>query len=119
MAGPLPTEETLEARFEATIAFDTSQAGGQAGLGKAIELDSLGVTSGGVFWFFNQQNPEVLLKVLNGCSVNGHYWVFWSAGTNVRMVVAVTDRRRARQRVYQSPDRTPALPVTDILAFTC
>jgi hypothetical protein len=106
-------------RFEATIAFDTSQAGGQAGLGNAIQLDTLGITTGGVFWFFNRENPEVLLKVLNGCGVNGHHWVFWSAGTNVRMVVTVTDRRTGRQRVYQNPDLTPALPVTDIFAFTC
>ncbi|HVR29665.1 MAG TPA: hypothetical protein VMS86_09020, partial [Thermoanaerobaculia bacterium] len=64
-------------------------------------------------------NPEVLLKVLDGCEVNGHYWVFWSAGTNVRLVVTVTDRRTARQRVYANPDLMPALPVTDIRAFTC
>ncbi len=96
-----------DGRFEATIAFDTSQAGGQGGLGNAIELDSLGISSGGVFWFFNRENPEVLLKVLNGCGVNGHYWVFWSAGTNVRMVVTVTDRRTGRQRIYQNPDLTP------------
>ncbi len=108
-----------DGRFEATIAFDTSQAGGQGGLGNAIELDSLGITSGGVFWFFNRENPEVLLKVLNGCVVNGHHWVFWSAGTNVRMVVTVTDRRTGRQRVYKNPDLTPALPVTDTFAFTC
>jgi hypothetical protein len=106
-------------RFEATIAFDTAQAGGQGGLGNAIDLDSLGITSGGVFWFFNRENPEVLLKVLNACVVNGHHWVFWSAGTNVRMVITVTDRRTGRQRIYQNPDLTPALPVTDIFAFTC
>jgi Trypsin len=108
-----------DGRFEATIAFDTAQSDGQSGMGKAIELDSLGVTSGGIFWFFNQENPEVLLKVLDGCTVNGHHWVFWSAGTNVRLIVTVTDRRTGRQRIYQSPDRTPALPVTDILAFSC
>jgi hypothetical protein len=108
-----------DGRFEATVAFDTSQANGRSGLGNAIELDSLGLTSGGVFWFFNRENPEVLLKVLNGCGVNGHHWVFWSAGTNVRMVVTVTDRRTGRQRSYQNPDLMPALPVTDILAFSC
>ncbi|HVR28201.1 MAG TPA: trypsin-like serine protease, partial [Thermoanaerobaculia bacterium] len=89
-----------DGRFQAEIAFDTSQAGGLAGLGNAVDLDPLGITSGGIFWFFNQENPEVLLKVLDGCEVNGHYWVFWSAGTNVRLVVTVTDRRTARQRVY-------------------
>ncbi len=107
-----------DARFEATVAFDTSQDG-TAGLGNAVDLDSLGITSGGVFWFFNRENPEVLLKVLPGCVVNGYHWVFWSAGTNVRMVITVTDRRTGRQRVYQNPDLTPALPVTDTEAFTC
>ena len=88
-------------------------------LGNAIELDSLGITSGGVFWFFNRENPEVLLKVLNGCLVNNQRWVFWSAGTNVRMTVRVLDRRTGLERVYQNPDLTPALPVTDIFAFDC
>jgi hypothetical protein len=108
-----------DARFQADIAFDTVQAQGLAGMGNAIELDSVGVAFGGVFWFRNQQNPEVLLKVLNGCGVNGHHWVFWSAGTDVRMTVTVTDRRTARQRVYKNPDRHPALPITDTAAFTC
>jgi hypothetical protein len=125
--GPcLPGPHTLciddqpgDRRFEATIAFDTAQAGGVAGLGNAVELDTLGITSGGVFWFFQKENPEVLLKVLDGCSINGHHWVFWSAGTNVRLAITITDRRTARQRVYRSPDRTPAQPVTDLLAFSC
>jgi hypothetical protein len=106
-------------RFQAEISFDTSQGGGRAGLGNAVDLDALGIASGGVFWFFNRENPEVLLKVLNGCAFNGHHWVFWSAGTNVRLVVTVTDRRTGRQRVYTNPDLMPALPVTDLQAFSC
>jgi hypothetical protein len=108
-----------DGRFQASIAWDTSHAGGLSGLGNAIELDSLGITSGGVFWFFERKNPEVLLKVLNACGANGHYWVFWSAGTDVHMVITVLDRRTGEQRVYQNLDLHPALPVTDLFAFDC
>lgn len=108
-----------DGRFEVTVAFDTSQAGGQAGRGHAIPLSPLGVNRGGLFWFFEKVNPEVLLKVLDGCSVNGFRWVFWSAGTNVRLLVTVTDRRTGRQRLYFNPDLHPAAPVTDTLAFAC
>ena len=30
----------------------------------------------GFFWFFNDQNLELVIKVLDGCGVNGRYWVF-------------------------------------------
>ena len=112
-------DEEGDGRFEVTISWDTSQAGGQAGQGRVIELAPVGIDFGGVFWFFDERNPEVLLKVLNACSVNGNYWVFWSAGTNVRLVVTVLDRKTGEQRGYFNPDRNPAAPVTDTSAFLC
>ena len=112
-------DELGDGRFEVTISWDTSQAGGVAGLGQVIELAPVGIDFGGVFWFFDARNPEILFKVLNACSVNGHYWVFWSAGTNVRLVITVLDRKTGHQRVYFNPDRNPAAPVTDTAAFSC
>lgn len=30
----------------------------------------------GVFWFFIEDNVEIVIKVFDGCGVNGCYWVF-------------------------------------------
>jgi hypothetical protein len=47
--------------------------------------------SGALFFFFTPDNPEMLLKVLNGCAVNGHWWVFGSAATDLQYVVRIVD----------------------------
>lgn len=45
----------------------------------------------GFFWFFNNQNGEVLVKVLDGTSINGNFWVFHSAMTHLAYNMTVTD----------------------------
>ncbi len=85
----------------------------------AISLASLGVDAGGVFWFFDPTNPELLVKVLDGCALGGHYWVFFSAGTNVGLAVTVTDAVTGNQRTYTNPVGTAAPPVQDTAALPC
>ncbi|MGK2858456.1 MAG: hypothetical protein ACSLFQ_14745 [Thermoanaerobaculia bacterium] len=107
-------------RFRATVSFQTSQGGGQSGQGTAIPTTSLGVNRGGLFWFFGADNPELLIKVLNGCGVNQRYWVFYSAGTNVGMTINVTDTTTGATKTYTNPDLTTAAPIQDTNAFaTC
>ena len=47
--------------------------------------------SGMLISFFELDNPEVLLKVIDGCAVNGHWWVFGSAATDLRYEVWIGD----------------------------
>ncbi|MGH9363180.1 MAG: S8 family serine peptidase, partial [Thermoanaerobaculia bacterium] len=108
-----------DGRFRIEVAFATSQAGGITGAGKAIPLAGLGVADGGLFWFFAPENPEMLVKVLDGCGVNGKYWVFYSAGTNVGFVVTVDDTATGRRRTYSNQDLVAAPPVQDTSAFPC
>ena len=37
----------------------------------------------GLFWFFSPSNVELVVKVLDGRPVNGRFWVFYGALTNV------------------------------------
>ena len=106
-------------RFEVEVTFQTVQAGGRSGSGHAIPLDQLGDIRGGSMWFFSADNPEMLIKILNACSVNGHYWVFYSAGTNVGLVTTVTDTFTGRVRRYANPDLLPAPALQHIQAFSC
>lgn len=112
-------DQPEDGRFRVEVDFVTLQGGGASGQGRAIPLDSLGVSTGGVFWFFSPDNPELLVKVINGCTVNDHHWVFYSAGTNVGILLTVTDTRTGRTFVATNPDRNPAPPVQDTRAFPC
>lgn len=104
-------------RFQVTATYHTAQAGGLSGNGHAVQLGPVGLTRGGLFWFFSPDNPEVLVKVLNGCAVNDRYWVYISAGTNVGFDVTVFDTDLFVAKIYTNPDLTPAPPIQDATAL--
>jgi hypothetical protein len=105
-------------RFQVTASYHTAQAGGLSGTAQAVPLERLGTNHGGLFWFFSPDNPEVLVKILNGCAVNDHYWAYITAGTNVAFTVTVEDTSRANvSKTYTNRDLTPALPIQDTLAL--
>ena len=54
----------------------------------------------GFFWFDWNQNPQVVVKILDGRSENGHYWIHVSALTDAGFTVRVTDRVSGRTRDY-------------------
>jgi hypothetical protein len=109
-------DQAGDRRFAAEIAWNRNGALGQAG---ALPLQSVGVTQGGLFWIGSPTNPEVLLKVLNACGVNNHYWVFYSAGTNQGLEVTVRDTATNRTWTRTNQNGTLAAPVADTVAFPC
>lgn len=106
-------------RFKAQVSFQTTLGGGRSGFGQAIPLGSIGVGRGGLFWFFGSDNPEMLIKVLNGCGVNGRYWIFFSAGTSVGFTVKVTDTYSGVVWERTNPDLVAAPSVQDTHVFAC
>jgi hypothetical protein len=106
-------------RFRVTATFHTVQDGGVSGNAQAMPLAPLGATHGGVLWFFSPDNPELLVKLVNGCPVNDHYWAYISATTNVGFSVTVKDTFLANvAKTYTNPDLTAALPIQDGLALS-
>jgi hypothetical protein len=90
------------------------------------DQEGLGTDSGlrtndsAVLWFFNASNLEMLIKVLNACTVNNRYWVFFAATTNVEFHLTVTDTQTGQVRTYFNPLDKAALPIQDTSAFaTC
>lgn len=107
-------------RFRVRLAFDSVLGGGISGDALAQPLASLGITRGGILAFTNPANPEALVKVLNGCAINGHFWVFSAAATTVGHVLTVEDTEKNAAKSYVNPDQTPAVTVTDTVALaTC
>ncbi len=54
----------------------------------------------GFFWFDWNQNPQVVVKILDGRIENGHYWIHISALTDAGFTVRVTDRVSGNTRDY-------------------
>jgi hypothetical protein len=109
-----------DGRFRISASYATVLGPGAAGDAAAIPLASLGITRGGILWFFDETNPEILVKVLDGCSFNGHYWVFYAATTTAGFSLTVADTVAGEELVFVNPDLQAAEPVADILALaTC
>ena len=104
----------VNGRFSVSIDWKTS--GGQTGAGQAIKYTD----ASALFWFFGPDNIEVLLKVLNACSLNSTYWVFAAATTDVEYTIHVTDTTNGKTKTYFHAGGTPAPAITDTGAFaTC
>lgn len=73
----------------------------------------------GLFWFFDENSVEVLARVIDGCGLNDHRWVFFAATTNVAYTLEVTDLRTDTVRRYSNPLGTRAAATTDVAAFAC
>ena len=88
---------------------------GSSGPGHAAPLTS----DTGDFWFFDTTNVELIVKVLEGCGVNAHRWVFASGLTNVLVSLSVTDIVTGTTKVYTNPQGTAFAPIQDTSAFSC
>jgi hypothetical protein len=74
----------------------------------------------GYFSFFREGTAEVMVKTLDGCSINGHKWVFAAGMTDVHTAVRVTDTQAQSSVWYFNPHRTPFRAVQDTAALaTC
>src|SRR5687767_15989425 len=60
-------------RFQVDVAWQDFSGG--TGVGKAIPLTA----DTGYFWFFNDTNVELIVKVLDARVLNGKFWVFYGA----------------------------------------
>jgi len=101
-------------RFRVMAQFDAG--GGNAGVANVVQL----TPDTGYLWFFAASNVEALVKVLDGCGLNGDYWVFAGGLTNVNVALTVTDTRTGSVQTYTNPPRTMFQPIQDTSAFaTC
>lgn len=106
--------ELNDSRFRVTTRWRTPQ--GTSGSGQAVALTD----DSGTFWFFNEANVEVVVKVLDACVVNDRFWVFAAGLTNVEVELSVFDTETGSERVYRNPLETPFQPIQDTDAFaTC
>jgi pimeloyl-ACP methyl ester carboxylesterase len=97
-------------RYRLEVAWRDFQ--NNTGIGTAMPLSE----ESGLFWFFAPENIEALVKVLDGCAVTGHHWVFAAATTNVEYTLTVTDTTTGAVAVYRNPLGRSSPAVTDTMA---
>ncbi len=112
-----PDEATLclnNGRFEVTLHWATGD--GRAGPAQAVAMTA----DAGYFWFFERDNVEVVVKVLDGCGVNGRFWVFAAGLTDVGTTLRVRDTSTDDTRWYDTTAGTAFPSLQDADAFaTC
>ncbi|MET0621029.1 MAG: hypothetical protein ABW056_12165 [Thermoanaerobaculia bacterium] len=111
-----PCPETLHGfnlngcRFHLQVSW--RDARGRTGVGQPVQLTN----DTGYFWFFSPANVELVVKVLDARSVNGKFWVFFGALTNVEYTLSVKDTLTGALASYANPSGTFA-SVGDTSAF--
>jgi hypothetical protein len=85
---------------------------GRSGSGTAVAVTG----DTGYFWFFDSANVELIIKVLDARVINGKFWVFYGALSNVEYTITVTDTETGAVKVYANPSGTLA-SVADTSAF--
>ncbi|MGE5413872.1 MAG: PKD domain-containing protein [Syntrophomonadaceae bacterium] len=101
-------------RFKTTITWQKTDGTSGSGTGVGLTSDS------GYFWFFSDTNIETVVKVLNACGLNNHYWVFAAGLTNVLATLTIVDEHTGAQKQYVNPQGTPFAPIQETGAFaTC
>ena len=101
-------------RFEATVQWRPSTAGGDKD-SKRVQLPE--TPDAGLFTAASQESPQLLLDVLDRCSVNGHYWLSLAAVTDLEFMVRVRDTQTGRTRVYFNPAGSTPASLRDVEAF--
>jgi hypothetical protein len=107
------SDQTLcfqDRRFRAVMEWFPT--GGDITSGQAFPITD---KTGG-FWFFDPTNLELVVKVLDGRSINGKFWVLYGSLTNVEFFLIITDTLTGTVKSYFNP-RGQLASVADTSAF--
>ena len=99
-------------QFRVTV--DWLDADSNAGTGEPFEL----TRDTGYFYFFNADNVEVVVKVVDGCGINNRYWVFAGGLTDLEIDIIIEDTATGDRRQYNSPLGQGFQTVRDTDAFS-
>lgn len=104
---------TLGGGYTVSMCFETHD--GQTGVARDWGLDS---SQSGLMYFFDRNNAEVLIKVLDACGVNGHRWVFVAPVTDLAFNLVV---RSPDGEIWTHTNRLgqTADAASDVSAFPC
>ena len=100
-------------RYRVRLDWQTATASGQA-----LPVAD-GSADSGLFTFFSPSNWEMMVKLLDGCSLNNKRWVYAAGTTDVAWTLTVTDRNSGAFKTYHNNLGEPSKTITDSSAFAC
>jgi Matrixin/Fibronectin type III domain len=89
----------LDGAVRVQVNWRNQHGAGGSGVGRAVP----GTRESGSFWFFSSDNLELVVKAVDGSAVNGHYWLFYGALSDVEYWVRVTRAPTGEAVVYHNP----------------
>lgn len=110
-----PSETRLclqDGRFDVEVTWRDFEGGSGPGL-----VADVRTRDSGLFTFFAEDNWELQVKVLNGCPLNGRFWVFAAGTTNVGWTLRVRDLVEEETWTAENPLGRSSPAVTDVRAF--
>ena len=104
-----------DGRFEVRAHWSKPDDDAGYGAGAAVPVDIS--DESGLFWFFEPENIELVVKVLDGRTINGSYWVFFGALSDVEYWITVRDAAGGERQTYHNPPGE-VCGQKDLLAFS-
>ncbi|MCY3590720.1 MAG: hypothetical protein F4089_07175 [Gammaproteobacteria bacterium] len=118
---PPPTDQytaRLDHGYTITVDIEYDQDGQRVQARGRVHPADLGRESV-VFYFFDRNNAEMLVKVLDACTVNGHRWVFAAAVTDLQFDLRVRESATGAVWSFRSPGGSVPAGQGDTRAFPC
>jgi photosystem II stability/assembly factor-like uncharacterized protein len=95
-----PAADTLclaGSRFAVRVSWQLPNATGMKATAVPLSQNT------GAFWFFGAGNLELLVKILDGRAVNGHFWIFFAGLSGVDYTATVIDTVTGTTKSYRHP----------------
>ena len=90
-----------DGRFEVRVEWSNQHAAGQSGVGH-VSPSAAGGEKSGFLWFFQPQNIELVVKMIDGRAVNGRWWLFYGGLSDVDYTLSVRDTLTGQRRSYRN-----------------
>ncbi len=78
-----------DGRFEVQAHWTNPDMMGDYGFGAAVPIDTS--DESGLFWFFQPDNVELVIKVLDGRALKGKFWFLYGGLSDVEYKITLTD----------------------------
>ena len=96
-----PGQDTLcllDGMYEVTVDWNNFRVPDDRGTGRAIQ----GTTQSGYFWFFDAANVELVVKIIDATSINGHTWVFYGGLSDVEYDLTVRNTETGAEKTFHN-----------------
>lgn len=92
----------LDDRFRVEVDWINPRAPFNQGPGTVVSVPTVQTDQIGFFWFFQSDNIELVVKLLDAQVINGHFWFFFGALTDVEYQITVTDTLSGQSKLYHN-----------------